>query len=342
MATPIVEFAAPSGMTLTATLHAIGSDTVLKTASSVVEQTNRKGVYRASFNGTGLAYARCQIVAKAGTSGVAVWYGYIADSNNTYVFSEFPTAFSDDATSQNSRQIASDISLAGNEWDNGADALASINWNYSTRTITGGTVTTVSDKTGYGLANGSIAAATFAANAITASSLAADSVLEIADGIWDELMSGHSIAGSYGAHFVRSANQNQSTVQITGSQHIAADIHELQPAVIDSSHFSANAIDANALATSAVTEIADAVGGGGAGGAGSVSVPFTVTDNASNPIDGVALWVSTDSAGTNVIAGTIYTNGSGLATFMLDPGTYYVWLQRNGYNFTNPQTLTVT
>lgn len=83
-------------------------------------------------------------------------------------------------------------------------------------------------------------------------------------------------------------------------------------------------------------------GGGGAAGSGSVSVPFTVNDNASNPIDGVALWVSTDSAGTNVIAGTIYTNGSGLATFMLDPGSYYVWLQRNGYNFTNPQTLTVT
>ena len=39
----------------------------------------------------------------------------------------------------------------------------------------------------------------------------------IADAVWDEAMSGHTSNGTYGAHFVRSANHNQNTVQITGS-----------------------------------------------------------------------------------------------------------------------------
>lgn len=67
----------------------------------------------------------------------------------------------------------------------------------------------------------------------------------IADAVWDEAMSGHTINGTYGSHIVRSANQNQNTVSITGSQHIAADVHAFQ----------ANAIDAAAIAASAVTEI---------------------------------------------------------------------------------------
>jgi hypothetical protein len=54
------------------------------------------------------------------------------------------------------------------------------------------------------------------------------------------------------------ANSNQRTVNVTGSNHVAADIHELQPAVIDNTHFAIGAIDSNALAASAATEIATA------------------------------------------------------------------------------------
>jgi hypothetical protein len=55
------------------------------------------------------------------------------------------------------------------------------------------------------------------------------------------------------------ANANQRTVQVTGSQHVAADVHELQPAVIESQHFGLGAVDANALAADASSEIATAV-----------------------------------------------------------------------------------
>ncbi len=56
------------------------------------------------------------------------------------------------------------------------------------------------------------------------------------------------------------SNYNQRTVAVTGSNHVAADIHELQPAVIANTHFAAGAIDANALAADAATEVATAVG----------------------------------------------------------------------------------
>jgi hypothetical protein len=96
-----------------------------------------------------------------------------------------------------------------------------------------------------------------AANVLTASALATDAVGEIADGVWDEAMSGHTTAGTYGGRIPRSDTSNVE-VRITGTGHMAAVIHDLQPAVIDNTHFAAGAIDANALAASAASEIATA------------------------------------------------------------------------------------
>ena len=50
------------------------------------------------------------------------------------------------------------------------------------------------------------------------------------------------------------ANFSNRTVQVTGggSGHIAADVHALQPAVINNTHFAAGAIDANAIAPDAI------------------------------------------------------------------------------------------
>jgi len=81
-------------------------------------------------------------------------------------------------------------------------------------------------------------------------------------------------------------------------------------------------------------------GGGGSLGAGSISTTVTVDDGV-NPIDGVDVWVSTDSAGTNVIARGS-TGALGTVVFMLDAGTYYAWKQLAGYDFTNPQSFTVS
>jgi heme-degrading monooxygenase HmoA len=64
--------------------------------------------------------------------------------------------------------------------------------------------------------------------------------------------------GSFGDRWLVSASA-QRTVAVTGSNHIAADIHELQAGVITAGKFAAGAIDANALAADAATEIATAV-----------------------------------------------------------------------------------
>lgn len=80
----------------------------------------------------------------------------------------------------------------------------------------------------------------------------------------------------------------------------------------------------------------------GATGPGSTAVVVTVEDTSNDPLENVDVWVTTDEAGTDVIAGTIKTNSSGQVTFMLDAGTYYIWRQLGGYNFTNPQEYEVT
>jgi hypothetical protein len=53
----------------------------------------------------------------------------------------------------------------------------------------------------------------------------------IADQVWDEATAGHTTSGTYGGRVVRSTNSNVE-VQITGSNHIAADVHEFQTGVI--------------------------------------------------------------------------------------------------------------
>ena len=63
---------------------------------------------------------------------------------------------------------------------------------------------------------------------------------------------------------------------------------------------------------------------------------YTLTEAGSgDPIADADVWVSTDSLGSNVVASG-RTNASGEITFYLDSGTVYVWRQKSGWNFTNP------
>jgi hypothetical protein len=134
----------------------------------------------------------------------------------------------------------------------------------------GVTVTTNNDKSGYSLTQAF--PTNFSSLVISTSGVASANVTqwngstlptiptagENADAVWDEPMSGHTTAGTYGGRLPRSFNSNVE-VQITGSRHIAADIHELQPAVITAADFDLGAIDANALAADAAAEVASAV-----------------------------------------------------------------------------------
>jgi hypothetical protein len=74
------------------------------------------------------------------------------------------------------------------------------------------------------------------------------------------------------------------------------------------------------------------------GGAGAITWTYTVTDSVTAlPIADVDIWVTTDIVGANIIA-SAKTSAAGVATFYLDAGTVYVWRQKSGYTFTNPDT----
>jgi len=81
--------------------------------------------------------------------------------------------------------------------------------------------------------------------------------------VLDVVYGNHTTAGTLGyiiGGVLIAANFNQRTVQVTGSNHVAADIHELQPAVITAADFAPGAIDANALAADAVAEVQSGLG----------------------------------------------------------------------------------
>jgi hypothetical protein len=109
-----------------------------------------------------------------------------------------------------------------------------------------------------GSVTGAVTVGTINADVITASALAGDAVTEIVAGIYNALPSGGWTNGSFGDRLLV-ATSAQRTVSVTGSHHVAADVHEFQTGVITASVFAAGAIDANALAADAATEIANAV-----------------------------------------------------------------------------------
>lgn len=89
--------------------------------------------------------------------------------------------------------------------------------------------------------------------------------------VWNALLADHTTANTFGARVVRSTNSN-NTVQISGggSNHIFAVLHDAEPNSIPEDAFvtgaisaraiGTDAIDGDAMASSALTEIATAVG----------------------------------------------------------------------------------
>lgn len=71
MATQTIEFRSPPSQTITAKLFAVGSDTVVATASAT-EATNRKGSYSAAF--TDIAAGTYDLISFVSSTPVARWY----------------------------------------------------------------------------------------------------------------------------------------------------------------------------------------------------------------------------------------------------------------------------
>jgi len=77
-------------------------------------------------------------------------------------------------------------------------------------------------------------------------------------------------------------------------------------------------------------------------GAGSVQRTIALLCGG-NPVIGAEVWLTTDPAGGNVVAGTETTNDAGQVTFLVDVGlTYYVWCKSADARFSNPTPWQVT
>ena len=135
----------------------------------------------------------------------------------------------------------------------------------------------------------------------------------ISAAVWDRLKTSHTVSGSFGEHL-----QNPFTVDEIQSAAAAT----IATALIDATELT----PINATTT----------------GLGASITNITIRDTSSNTIADAEVWVTAtnNSRAAAVASGT--TDGNGLVIFRLDPGTYYVWAQKAGVNFDQPQIITIT
>jgi len=78
-----------------------------------------------------------------------------------------------------------------------------------------------------------------------------------------------------------------------------------------------------------------------AAGVGAITWTYTLTSSVdASPIADADVWVTSDVQGLNVLASG-KTDQNGVVTFFLDAGPVFVWRQRTGFNFDNPDSETV-
>lgn len=84
-------------------------------------------------------------------------------------------------------------------------------------------------------------------------------------------------------------------------------------------------------------------------GSGGTAVVVTVLETDSDPVVSANVWITSDSAGTVIVAGSQITDTAGQITILLDIGTtYYIWVRKVGWesvlgtSFVAATTLSVT
>lgn len=161
-----------SGLTFTvsnkldANVYTWNGTAVASPATAGIPEVNVKNINNVSTSSV------TAVNANQGTTQPINFHG---TSTTAYVKSDL-TEIADAGVSTSAAQLGVNIvNAAGTAWGSGAITAASI-------------------------ATDAITAAKIAADAIGASELAADAVAEIADGVWDEVQSGHTTSGTFGKY----------------------------------------------------------------------------------------------------------------------------------------------
>jgi hypothetical protein len=171
-------------------------------------------------------------------------------------------------------------------------------------------VVTNNDKTGYSLTTAPLNAT------------------QTADSVWNALLASYTTANSFGARVVRTLSSSTTNeVTIGGSNHIAANVHAMQNNTITAAAIATGAIDADALATDAVNEIADGILNRSlatAGSAGNITITSIVASvfQASNSlaVNDQVTFIGTAPTSFNV-GQVYYVNSSSLSSTTFTLGT---------------------
>ena len=191
-------------------------------------------------------------------------------------------------------------------------------------------------------ATGAITAGAIAADAITSSELAASAAQEIADAVWDEAKADHTTSTSFGdlATDLDSVLDDTGTAgvvlvndAITSAKFDESTAFPLKATDSGSTYIARTGADSDTLET-----LSDQLDGVCTLGTGASANTYTLVDGDGAAIADADIWATTDEAGSVVVAsGT--TDDNGQIIFYMDAGTtYYIWAQKAGYNFTNPDT----
>jgi hypothetical protein len=139
------------------------------------------------------------------------------------------------------------------------------------------------------------------------SAATAPTAAAVADAVWDEAISGHSSAGSAGSALAAAGSSGDPWATALPGAY-------------------ANGTAGNIIGNRIV----------GTAGPGPVRFPYTVTNSSTNaPLDGVQVVVTSDSLGETRLASGV-TDINGEVVFFLPAGTVYIWSQKAGYSFSNP------
>lgn len=143
--------------------------------------------------------------------------------------------------------------------------------------------------------------------------------------IWNALTSALTTVGSIGKLLVTNINatissrSSHSAANVTGGTTVAAAEDNIRGADSDTLKTLSDQLDST-------------------GGAGAIKFTYTLTNIADGlVIADAAIWVTTNIDGSNIIASGS-TDQNGKIVFYLDAGTVYVWRQKSGWNFDNPDT----